>query len=263
MILGIEPFVIRAAAAGMILSVPFSLLSFFVVTKHISFSAVSIGHATFGGVAIAMFIGGYILPVTMIFSVTASLIMANLIQIKITKDSSIGIVFSTIMALSIILISLSSGYQTDITSYLFGDILLLTNSDIIIVIVVSTVVAAVIIKNFWGLMLSTFSETIAEANGIPVKYLNYLFFALLGIVVAIGVKLLGILLISSFLILPASIGLNLSNRYKTVIILSFLSALISTLAGIYLSWQLNFPTGASIAAFASLLFFASLPFKER
>ncbi|NOZ83322.1 MAG: metal ABC transporter permease [Epsilonproteobacteria bacterium] len=263
MILNLEPFMIRTIEAGIVLSFPMSILSFFVVTKKISFAAVSISHVTFGGVAIAIFIGGYLLPITMLFSILASLLMAFLFRMKIAKDSSIGIVFSSVMAFSIILISISKGYQTDITSYLFGNILMLTNSDIRMIVIVSAVVLIVVYKNFWKFMLSTFSEPIADINGVSVKKTDYLFFALLGLIVSIGVKMIGIILLSSLLILPASIGLNLSGRYRPVIVISFLSAIGSMITGIYLSWQLNLPTGASIASIASALFFITLPFKRR
>jgi len=263
MILHLEPFITRTVIADILIAFPMSILSFFVITKRISFATVSISHATFGGVAIAIFAGGYLMPITMLFSISASLVMALLIQAKLTKDSSIGIIFASIMAFSVILISISKGYQSDITSYLFGNILMLTNSDIITIIAVCILVLFVVYKNFWKFMLTTFSESIADINGVHVRETNLLFFALLGLVVSIGVKMIGIILISSLLILPSSIALNLSGRYRQVILISFISALISTILGTWISWELNIPTGASIASFASLLFFITLPFKKQ
>jgi zinc transport system permease protein len=173
---------------------------------------------------------------------------------KISIDAAIGILFSAATALGIIFISLKTGYVGDAYSYLFGTILAISNLDVTIISVFFVIAMSIIIK-YWGkFAYITFDRELAISDGINVNLADNLLSILLAISIVISIKIVGIVLISAFLVLPAAIARLFSNTFSKMTIISIIIGCITTLIGLYLSFILDLPTGATIIILQSLIF---------
>ncbi len=247
-------FVRNALLAGIIISVLFGFLSFFVVVKRLSFLSVGISHAAFGGIAIGIFTGLNPYFTAIAFCLITGFLIAKYSE-KTEADSVIGIFFAFTMALGVIFLTLTKDYTFDVMSYLFGSILGITQSDLKALLFVCVFVFLFFFLFFKEIVFVSFDKTVAKASGLPVDFLEKSFVVILTAVIVFSIKLIGIILVSAFLILPATVTLFSGKNYKTVILLSVIFALINFLAGFYLSFRFDLPTGATIVSLGALIFF--------
>ena len=254
-------FMIRALIAGVIVSLLASVLGFFVVVRKMSFIGVGIAHAAFGGVALGQLLGLPVLASATFFSVATGLgIGAVTRKSKIKEDTAIGIFFAAGMALGILFIYLKPGYSADILSYLFGSILAVTPTDLYIFSGVALVILAVVALFFKELLASSFDAELARASGIPESFLFYLLLGLVSIGIVISIKIVGIVLVSALLVLPAATALQYSRRWLPVLGLSVFFGLLYTLGGLAASYWLDIPSGATIVILGTMIFILSLVF---
>ena len=249
-------FVQRALLSGVLLAVTCAVLAFFVVLRRMAFIGVGISHAALGGVALGVVLGLPPVPVAAAFSVAVAWVIGWVSgRGKISEDTAIGVFFPTAMAFGVALISFSPTYRQDLVGYLFGNILSLSAADVWLVAGLSgasLAVLGVLFKDFlfWGV-----DEEGARAAGLPTTLLRYLLLTLLAVTIVAAMKLVGIVLISAFLVIPAATGQAAAGSMRGMLVLAVASAVVAVLGGLWLSWLWDLPSGASIVLLAALVFF--------
>jgi len=252
-------FMQRALIAGVMVSILLSVLGFFVVLRRMSFIGVGIAHAAFGGVALGHLLGIPIFLSASVFSVAAGLgIGAVTRRGRIKEDTAIGIFFAAGMALGVLFLSLKPGYITDLASYLFGSILAVTPTDLWIIAAAAFLILVLLALFFKELLASSFDAELARASGIPEGFLFYLLLGLVSLGIVSAIKLVGIILVSALLVLPAATALQWSRRYGWVLALSALFGLAYTVSGLAISYWIDIPSGATIVILGTAVFLLSL-----
>ena len=245
---------IRAVIVGILLSILLSIMSYFVVLRKMTFAGVGIAHSAFGGIALNFLLGlsSYALPV--LFSVLSSLLIAFMYKKgKMSEDSAIDVIFVFSMAFGVFVLSMSNGYSANMLGILFGNILSVSSSDLFLSLTVFVLGFLFISYFFSHFQLMSYNEELAYISGVRVDLLYYLFWVVLSVVIVLAIKLIGIILVNAFLVLPTLVGLNIARNYKGIVFISMISSTISIVAGISIAYLLDTPAGATIVlAFISL-----------
>ena len=246
-------FIRRAIAAGIMIAAVSSILGVFLVLRRFSLIGDGLAHVTFGSVAVVMLIG--VSPMYITLAALPLVMLSSLAILKLThskriqSDAAIGIVSSIGIATGIILVSLSNGYNVDLFSYLFGNILTVTPTELILSIIVFITVATTVIIFYDDLLAVTFDEELARTMGIKTKRINIILFVLTAVAAVLAMKVAGIMLVSAMLILPPLIALQLSLNFKMTIIASLFFSILSVICGIITAFLLNLPAGGTIVLF--------------
>jgi len=248
-------FMQKALAAGILVSITCSVISFFVLVNRLSFIGVGISHAAFGGVAIGILFGIDPTLSAVIFSVLIAWMIGIVSRRgRLNEDTTIGIFYAAAMALGIVIIGLSRGYTVDLFGYLFGNILAVTSTDLWIVAALSLFVLGTVFYFFKELLYISFDEESAQVNGVPVAFLYYYLLTLMAVTIVISMKVVGIILVSALLVIPAAAAYEVSSHYKSVLIVSVIVGLVSALGGLLVSYRFNTASGATIVLLAAAVF---------
>jgi zinc transport system permease protein len=246
-------FIRRAIAAGMMIAAVSSILGVFLVLRRFSLIGDGLAHVTFGSVAVVILIG--VSPMYITLAALPLVMLSSLAILKLThskriqSDAAIGIVSSIGIATGIILVSLSNGYNVDLFSYLFGNILTVTQTELLLSIIVFITVATTVIIFYDDLLAVTFDEELARTMGIKTKRINIILFLLTAVAAVLAMKVAGIMLVSAMLILPPLIALQLSLNFKMTIIAALFFSILSVICGIITAFLLNLPAGGTIVLF--------------
>jgi len=259
-------FLQRALLAGTLIAALCSVLGVFLVLRRLSLIGDGLAHVTFGSVALALlfrFQSVYTsiaaIPVVLISAVG---ILKIAEKARIFGDAAIGIVSSLGIACGIMLASLAGGFNVDLFSYLFGNILSISREELIVTAILFVIVLLTVALLYNELFAITFEEELAATSGIRVERTNNILVLLTALTVVLAMKVVGIMLISALLILPAVSALQLARGFKTAIFLSVCIGVASVIGGIFVSFLLNIPTGATIIICNFFLFLASSLFKR-
>lgn len=251
-------FIQRALITGCLLGATCAVLAVFVVLKRMAFIGVGISHAALGGVALGILTSIPPVAAAGVFSVGVAWVIGWITRKgEVSADTAIGVFFPTAMALGVALISLSGTYRQDLMGYLFGNILSVGTADLWILLALAGGSLGTLTIFFKEFLFIGVDEEAAKAAGLPVALLNYLLLTILAITIVAAMKLVGIILVSAFLVIPAATGQILARSVRGMVILSVGSALVSVVAGLWLSWLWSLPSGASIVLFSAALFFGS------
>lgn len=246
----------RALLAGLVIGLGCAVLAFFVVLRRMAFVGVGISHAALGGVAIGVLLGIDPLLAALGFSVAVAwLIGATAGRGMLSEETAIGIFFPTAMALGVALMAGTPAYRQDLLGYLFGNILLVRQADLIFAGVLLGGTLLVTAFFFKELLFISVDEETARAAGLPAVRLRYLLLTLLAITIVSSIKVVGIVLVSAFLVIPAATAQLLAPGVRSMLVISILSSLISVVGGLWIAWVMNLPSGAAIVLLAALLFF--------
>ena len=246
-------FVQRAILAGMLIAAVSSVLGVFLVLRRFSLIGDGLAHVTFGSVAVVMLIG--VSPMYITLAALPLVMLSSLAILKLThsrliqSDAAIGIVSSIGIATGIILVSLSNGYNVDLFSYLFGNILTVTQTELILSFIVFLTVITTIIIFYNDLFAITFDEELARTMGVKTNRINVILFLLTAVAAVLAMKVAGIMLVSAMLILPPLTALQLSVSFRMTIIASACFSVLSVVCGIILAFLLNLPAGGTIVIF--------------
>jgi len=255
-------FVERAIIAGLFLGIVCAVMGVFLVLRKMSLIGDGLAHISFGAIAIGIVFGFYPLVTAIPLVIIASLIIYALTRKHIIEgDAIIGILASLGLATGVILSSISTGFNIDIFSYLFGNILSITQQELLFVIIGSIIILSIIILFYQEFMAISFNPEQAKISGIPVTILDILFSIITALTVLMSIKLAGALLVSALIILPASSSLQIAKSFKNTMLLAIVFALVSILIGIIISFIFNIPTGATIVTVNAIIFFAILIIK--
>jgi len=246
-------FVQRAMVAGVLIAAISALLGLFLVLRRFSLIGDGLAHSTFGSVAVVILIGVSPLYVTL---AALPLVMISSLAIykltssrKINADAAIGIVSSLGIAAGIILASLSGGFNVDLFSYLFGNILTVNNTELLLSFIVFLVVVAVVVCFYDDLFAVTFDQELAQSMGINTSRINVILFLLTATAAVLAMKVAGIMLVSALLILPALTALQLSVSFRATMIAAVGFSILAVVCGIIFAFLLNLPAGATIVLF--------------
>lgn len=249
-------FIQRALLTGLLLGATCAVLAVFVVLRRMAFIGIGISHAALGGVALGLILGISPLVAAGIFSVVVAWIIGWITRRgEVSEDTAIGIFFPTAMALGVALISLSRTYRQDLLGYLFGNILSVGPADLWFLLGLAGISLGILAVLFKEFLFLGVDEEAARAAGLPAGFLNYLFLTILAVTIVAAMKLVGIVLVSAFLVIPAATGQTVAHSVRGMVAVSVVSALISVVTGLWLSWLWSLPSGASIVLFAAALFF--------
>jgi zinc transport system permease protein len=255
-------FIQRALAAGLATAFAASYYGSFVVQRGMSFLGDGLAHAAFGGVALALLLGGEPLVIAVPFTVlTAVLITFVRERTDLQSDTVIGVFFALTMALGIVFLSLTPTYSTDAFTYLFGSILAVNDGDV----VASIAVAALAIVSFplWGKWAyATFDRETALADRIPVRLHDYILSVLIAVTIVVSAKVVGIVLASAFLIIPAASSRLVTRRFFAMTVSAILIGCTSVVVGLSVSYTFDLPSGATIVLAQTAAFFACLAFSS-
>jgi zinc transport system permease protein len=252
-------FMRNALLAGLLASIACGIIGTLVVVNRMVFISGGIAHAAYGGVGLAFFLGISPLLGAAGFSLMISAIMALVtLKNKQRADTIIGVLWAVGMALGIILVDLSSGYNVDLMSYLFGSILAVPKSDLLLMVAVDLVVVVVVVLFYNSFLAMSFDEEFALASGVPVKILYFLLLAMMALVVVMVIRVVGLILVIALFTIPPYIAERYAESLRGMMVFSVVLSSIFTFLGLWLSYLFNLTSGATIIMVAAAFFFASL-----
>jgi len=243
-----DAFMQRALLVALLLGPMCGLLGVFVTARRMAFFSDTVAHAAMAGVA-----GGFLLgfqdptiPVLVVCCSVALLILWLKERTDLLNDTIMAVLLSTSVATGVVLLSLQRSRWVDLDKYLFGDILSVSWTDVGWASGVAAGVAVILFVNLTRLALLTASEDLAHVSGVPVRALNYLFVIILTVTVALTIRLLGIILVTSLIVIPPATARNLARNLRQQVVLSLLLGLLGAAGGVVLSYPLSLPTGPTV-----------------
>jgi zinc transport system permease protein len=256
-------FIQRAYLAGSFIAALCAILGLFLVLRKLSLIGDGLSHVSFGAIALGLFLGFYPFYVAIPVVILASYLVLKLTEkARIYGDAAIGIVSSVGIAGGVVLASLSKGFNVDLFSYLFGSILAISTQEVFLSVGLSVVVLLVIVFLYNDLFSTTFDEQYAKITGIKTERINVALTLLTAITVVLAVKVVGIMLVSAMLILPAVTALQIAKGFKAAMITAAVIAVFSVITGITISFYADLPAGATVVMVNFLLFVLSFLIKK-
>ena len=251
----LDDFFIRALIAGIGVAIVTGPIGCFIIWRRLSFFGDTLSHSALLGVTIGFFFDINVAFSVFLISSAIALILLKLQKTtKLPGDALLGLLAHSSLAVGLVVISFLSSIRFDIMGLLFGDILAVNEIDLLIIWVGGALILF-ILKIIWKpLFASTVNNELAEAEGMNPERANAIFTILLAAIIAISIKIVGLLLITGMLIMPAAMSRNISNNPQQMVKLSVVGGLLSVLIGLFSSLQFNSPSGPSIITAALVLF---------
>ncbi|MBW1712711.1 MAG: metal ABC transporter permease [Deltaproteobacteria bacterium] len=252
-------FMRQAVLAGLLASVACGLVGTLVVVNRIVFISGGLAHGAYGGLGLALFLGLPPVLGAVGFSLALALMMALLtFRHRQRADTVIGVLWAVGMALGVILIDLTPGYNVDLMSYLFGSILAVSNLDLWLIAGLDAAVVSLVALVYNGFLAMSYDQEFAATRGVPVRALHLSLLVMVALAVVLVIRVVGLLLVIALLTIPPSIAEEHCRSLKAMMVLSVALCALFCLAGLALSYWLNLTTGPSIIMVAAAFFLASL-----
>lgn len=243
------PFLVRAFVVGVLVSLCAALLGASLVLKRFSMIGDGLSHVGFGALAIASALGVAPLAVAVPVVVVAAVLLLRVSQSgKVRGDAAVALISSGALAVGILVISLTSGVNTNVSNYMFGSILTISSSDAVLSVILCAAVLVVFTLFYPRIFAVTFDETFARATGTKAEGYNMLLATLTAVTVVLGMRMMGALLISSLIIFPALSAMRVFRSFRSVTVCSAVLAVVCFTLGMCLSYALETPSGASVVA---------------
>lgn len=251
-------FFINAAVAITLISIVAGVVGTYIVSRRMIFVAGGITHASFGGLGLGVYLGISPTFTALIFALASAFGVEALSQRKrVREDSAIAVIWALGMALGVIFIYITPGYNTGLTGFLFGDILTITAKDLLIYALYTLFVLLVSIVYRNEILYTAFDREFAKIRGVKVKLVEYIAMTVISMAIILTVKLIGIMLLLSFLSLPQMSAELYTRNYNRLVLLSIFISFIGGVLGLLLSTFVNVPTSATIV-FVLVLIYAIL-----
>jgi len=248
-------FFLYALLAGLAIAIIAGPLGSFIVWRRMSYFGDTLAHSALLGIAL-----GLIMDINLQLSIVISSMLFALILLYLGKnktmstDTLLGILAHSTLAIGVVVLALSDSVRVDLEAYLFGEMLTISTTDLIWILVTSAGVAIVLFR-LWGQLLSvTIHQELAEVEGLAVKKLNLILVLMIAITIAVAMKIVGVLLITSLLIIPPAAARQLSKTPEQMAIRASLIASFSVVSGLFFAFYLDTPAGPSIVVLASIVF---------
>lgn len=248
-------FMQRALIVGVLVSLCAALLGVSLVLKRYSMIGDGLSHVGFGALAVASALNLAPLAVAVPTVIVAAVLLLRLNRnSKVKGDAAIAMISSSALAIGVISVSLTSGMNTEVSSYMFGSVLSLSRSDAVLSVLLSAAVLALFILFYPRIFAVTFDESFSRATGTKTELYNTLLAVLTAVTVVLGMRMMGALLISSLIIFPALSAMRVCKSFKSVVLCAAAISVLCFVAGVVASYFFETPTGASIVV-ADLLVF--------
>ena len=251
-------FLLYALIAGLSIALIAGPLGSFVVWQRLAYFGDTLAHSSLLGVALSLWLS-INLTATVI---GCCLLLAGVLIVlqrnpQLASDSLLGILSHASLAVGLVGISLMDNGRVDLNAFLFGDLLAVSRNELSLIIVVSITLLLVLLRNWSRLLTITLHAELAQIEGLPVERLRLLLMAMIALLVAVAIKVVGVLLITALLIIPASSARPLAKSPEHMAILASLVGCLAVLGGLWLSWQWDTPAGPSVVVAATGLFVIS------
>lgn len=256
------PFIQNAFFSGLIIGLIAPLLGVFIVVRRLSLIADALSHVTLAGIAGSLYLSQSVAAFALLnpiylgifASVTGSMFIERLRSLyKHYEELAIPIIMSAGLGLSAILISLAKGFQSDLTSYLFGSVSAVSRQDLYIVIAIALIVIVFLSLFFKELFVLSFDEEYAKASGLPAKWVHFLFMIVVALVIAASMRIVGILLVSSLITLPVAAAMRIAKGFKQAIIYAVIFGEIAVVIGLVSAYYLDLMPGGTIVVTSILI----------
>ena len=241
------PYMTRAFLVGSLVALCSALLGVSLVLKRYSMIGDGLSHVGFGAMAIAAAMNAAPLTVAIPVVIVAAILLLRISgNAKIKGDAAIALISTTSLAVGVMVISLTTGMNTDVYNYMFGSILAMSAEDVKLSLVLSVFVLILFIVFYHKIFAITFDETFARATGVKAGVYNTLIAVLTAVTIVLGMRMMGALLISSLIIFPALTSMRVCRTFKSVIINAAVISVVCLIAGVTLSYVAATPAGASV-----------------
>lgn len=252
-------FMRNALMAGLLASVICGVIGTLIVVNRLVFLSGGIAHSAYGGIGLAFFLGLPYMVGAFSFALFSAMIMAAVsTQSKQRADTIIGVMWAVGMAVGILLIDLTPGYNVDLMSYLFGSILSVPRSDLLIMTIAGTGILLLVFYFFNDLLVMSYDEEFALVRGVPVRRLYYMLIGIVAVTVVMMVQVVGLILVIALLTIPPYISEKYTKSLAQMMILSCFLGGVFTTSGLWISYRFDLTSGATIIFLAGIVFLLSL-----
>lgn len=265
-----NPFLLMALLAGFFASIAGGVIGTYVVTKRIVFISGSIAHAVLGGMGLALYLKRtmhlvWLKPIygALLFAILSAFLIGWIhLYYKQREDTVIASLWTCGMALGVIFLSLTPGYNVEILNFLFGNILWTSTSDLLLLLCLDVFIFLVVFFFHSKFLAICFDETQAYLQGLRTKGLYFLLLSLVAITVVLLIQVVGVILVIAILSLPAAIANSFTSKFRSIMGFATLFGILFTFFGIAISYLINWPPGATIALVTTVGYFINLVFKR-
>lgn len=256
-------FLRQALLACVLASIGCGITGSYVVVKRIGFLSGGIAHTVLAGMGIAYFIGTDPMLGALVAALVAA-VLIGLIKLRWQQDEEILIAafWSVGMAIGVIFVSRSSGYNVDLMSYLFGNILLVSRQDLMEMIVLDVLLIAAVFVFYRQFLITAFDEEFARIRGIHVEVIYILLLCLIALSIVLMIQMVGLILVMALLILPAASATRFTSSFPGMMIMAVLFSLLATISGLALSYEPDLPSGATMVLMAGFIYVLTLLFRR-
>ncbi|HKN07320.1 MAG TPA: metal ABC transporter permease [Thermoplasmata archaeon] len=249
-------FMRNAFEAATIIAIVAGIIGYFVVLRRSAFATHALGHVGFSGAAGAVLFGVNPVYGLLLFTMSAGTGMSLLGTRATNRDVEIGTVLAFSLGVGLLFLSLYTGYATEAYSILFGEVLGISDSSVLFTLEASLVVLAVLVLVYRPLLFASLDEDVADAKGLPMRFLSLTFMLLLAVAISIAVQVIGVLLIFAMMVTPAAIAVRLTKRPLTAVVVSVGVALFASWAGLFIAWYEPYPVSFFIVTIAFCIYVA-------
>ena len=248
-------FIVRGLEAGIIVALIAPFIGIFLVLRRYSLIADTLAHISLAGIAIGLFLGLSPILTALSTAVVASLGIDRLrTSKKVYGESALALFLSGSLALAVVILSWTHGFNTNLFDYLFGSIVTVTQEDVLIISILALVVIFILAAFYKELVYVTFDEEAAKVSGVPIRLVNTVLIVLSALTVSLAIPIVGILLIGALIVIPVTAALQFRKNFITTIIYAEIISLFSVISGIFVSFYLNLSTGGTIVLIMLVLF---------
>lgn len=240
-------FLRNAFFAALLASITCGIIGTYIVSRRIVFISGGITHASFGGIGLGYFLGINPIIGALVFGVLSALGVEFFTRkIELREDSAIAILWALGMALGIIFVFLTPGYAPNLMSYLFGNILTVSETDLVLMLLFALLVIGFFVVFFRMILFVSFDEEFALTNNAPVRLFNMLLISLVAVTIVMSIRVVGIILVMSMMTIPQAIANIFTRHFRTMMLLSIGFAFLGAMLGLVISYRLDIPSGAAI-----------------
>lgn len=247
-------FIQNALIAGVLISIAAGIIGSLVVVNKITFLTGGIAHSSYGGIGLAIYLGIPVLFGATVFAVITAIIIAVITLKNRTRiDAIIGMMWASGMAIGIIFVDLTPGYNVDLMSYLFGSIVAVSNEDIYYMTILDLFIIGIVVYFYKEILAVSYDSEFASLRGINVKFFYTLILILAALCVVAAIKAVGLILVIALLTIPTYLAETFASKLSSMMIISSVLATIFTILGLIVSYLYDISSGASIIMVAVLV----------
>jgi len=245
-------FVRNALMAGVLVSIVCGVIGTLVVVNRIVFLAGGIAHAAYGGIGLAFFMGWpYAVGTTGVSILSAGVMAAVTLKARHRVDAMVGVIWAVGMAIGVVLLDLTPGYNVDLMSYLFGSILAVPGSDLWQMAAIGIAVIAIVTYYYNDFLAMSYDDEFARLRNVPVTFLYCLLLGMVALTVVMIIRVVGLILVIALLTIPPFIAEKFTGSLRAMMVLSSILSCLFTITGLWLSYLFNLTSGATIILVAA------------